>query len=70
MNWISIESDEKPEDDQTVLAYHKKYPKMMPEFVFWDDFEKEFMTVDHRCRLPVKVTHWMPIPSREFFKEK
>lgn len=63
MIWIKFENGARPADDQTVLAKNEKFPKNLPEMVYWDEEDQEFMPLDHNRRLPVKVTHWMPIPE-------
>lgn len=63
MKWIDVESGERPSEDQTVLGRNIKFPNHLPEFVCWYEEEQEFMPIDPHCRLPMKVTHWMPLPK-------
>jgi len=63
MEWIDIESGERPSEDETVLGRNEKFSNHLPEFVCWFEEEQEFMPICPYQRLPVKLTHWMPLPK-------
>ena len=56
MSWVAV-SDRLPDDDLTVLVATSECDE--PVWLGWHD-EEGWHSVD---AVPLKVTHWMPIPE-------
>ncbi len=60
--WISVKK-ELPKDDQSVLCCRLGQSYSLPILAYYDEDDKEFITLFTLQDIPVKCDYWMPIPS-------
>lgn len=63
MEWISVK-DQVPKDDETVLAIAEGPDSTSsPVLCYFEQLDNNFLSIYDTHSIPLKVTHWSPLPN-------
>lgn len=67
MQWYGI--DNLPTDSEPLLVINENLPNFLPHKAYYDKETNTFYSLESDASIPLKVTHWIFLPTQEDIKQ-